>query len=273
MIFGALALFLAPMPLVSPPLIDAIDVPIVMTIPEIEEQAAAASPLSAEGDIIVSAPRGGPVDPLRAVNEKSFEVTLAVDDAIARPVALAYEKAVPEPLRDGLRNALDNLTEPVTFINDVLQLRPVSALKTIVRFAVNSVLGVGGLFNIAKRKPFGLTRRRNGFANTLGYYGVKPGAFFYVPLVGPTTIRDLVGGFVDRAFLPTVVGRPFNRLSYTLTVGVLSVIDRRARNDERIEKMRQNDEPYLAARRAYLARRQAEIDALRGRTSSPVPQP
>ena len=75
MIFGALALFLAPMPLVSPPLIDAIDVPIVMTIPEIEEQAAAASPLSAEGDIIVSAPRGGPVDPLRAVNEKSFEVT------------------------------------------------------------------------------------------------------------------------------------------------------------------------------------------------------
>jgi phospholipid-binding lipoprotein MlaA len=216
-----------------------------------------------EQEIVVSFnSRNAPADPLRSLNETSFEATVAVDEAVARPVALAYARAVPAPLRQGLRNALDNLAEPVAFINYVLQLKPVSALRTVVRFAVNSTVGLAGVLNVTKRAPFGMTRRRNGFANTLGYYGVKTGVFFYVPLIGPTTIRDLVGGFIDQAFLPFAVGKPFNRPSYTIPVGVLSAVDRRARNDDRIKQLRAADDPYLAARSAYLARRQADIDAL-----------
>lgn len=216
-----------------------------------------------EQDIVVSAnSRTAPVDPLRAVNEASFEATVAVDEAVARPVALAYARAVPAPLRQGLRNALDNLAEPVTFINYVLQLKPVSAVRTVVRFAVNTTVGLAGVLHVTKSAPFGMARRRNGFANTLGYYGVKTGVFFYLPLIGPTTIRDLVGGVIDHAFLPFAVGRPFNRPGYTIPVGVLSAADRRARNDDRITELRTSDDPYLAARAAYLARRQADIDAL-----------
>ncbi len=215
-------------------------------------------------EIVVSARlRDAPVDPLRALNETSFAATVAVDEALARPAALAYARVVPEPLRDGLRNVLDNLREPVSFLNYLLQLNPIAALYTVVRFVVNSTIGIAGVFDIAKRRPLGLIRHRNGLGNTLAYYGVKPGAFFYVPLLGPTTLRDLIGGFVDRAILPFAVGKPFNRASYNVPVGVLSTLDRRARNDDRIQKLRDTDEPYLAARRAYLARRQLEIDALR----------
>lgn len=216
-----------------------------------------------EQEIVVSFnSRTAPTDPLRAVNETSFEATVAVDEAVARPVALAYARTVPEPLRQGLRNALDNLSEPVAFVNYVLQLKPVSALRTVVRFAINSTVGLAGVFDVTKRAPFHLTRRRNGFANTLAFYGVKTGAFFYLPLIGPTTVRDLIGGVIDRAFLPFAIGKPFNRLSYTLPTGVLSVVDRRARNDDRIMQLRAADDPYLTARSAYFARRQADIDAL-----------
>ena len=213
--------------------------------------------------VVTSTTRPGVADPLRAVNEKSFEATIAVDDAVARPVALAYARVVPEPVRQGVRNVLDNLAEPVTFVNYVLQLKPLSACRTFARFVINSTIGVAGLFDIGKRRPFKLARHRTGLADTLGYYGVKPGAFFYLPLVGPTTVRDLLGGFVDRAFLPLAVGKPFGRASYTIPVGVLSAVDRRGRNDGRIKALRAEVDPYLAARAAYLERRKSRIQTLR----------
>jgi phospholipid-binding lipoprotein MlaA len=223
-------------------------------------------PTDAETDheiVVTSNARGLAADPLRAVNEKSFEATVAVDDAIARPIALAYVRAVPEPLRQGLRNVLDNLAEPVTFVNYVLQLKPLSACKTVARFIVNSTIGLAGVFDIGKRRPFNLARHRTGFADTLGFYGVKPGAFFYLPLVGPTTVRDILGGLVDRAFLPFVVGKPFGRASYTIPVGILSAVDRRGRTDSRIQLLRTEPDPYLASRSAYLERRKARIDTLK----------
>jgi len=213
--------------------------------------------------VVTSNTRSAVIDPLRAVNEKSFEATVAVDDTIARPLALAYIRAVPEPVRQGLRNALDNLAEPMTFVNYVLQLKPLSACKTIARFVINSTIGLAGLIDAAKRRPFKLVRHRNGFADTLGFYGMKPGPFFYVPLVGPTTVRDLLGGFIDRTFLPLAVGKPFNRASYTIPVGVLSAADRRGRNDSRIQARRDDYDPYLTARRTYLERRKTRIDTLK----------
>ena len=70
------------------------------------------------------------------------------------------------------------------------------AFETLGRLAINSTVGVGGLFDVAGKKA-DLPYRRNGFANTLGYYGVKPGAYLFLPLIGPTTVRDLVGGAID----------------------------------------------------------------------------
>src|SRR3546814_15373424 len=79
---------------------------------------------------------------------------------------MGYQGIVPEPVRDGLGNALRNLSEPVNFLNFLLQFKIGKAAETLGRFAVNTTFGVGGLFDVAKTMPFNLPYRRNGFANT-----------------------------------------------------------------------------------------------------------
>jgi phospholipid-binding lipoprotein MlaA len=88
----------------------------------------------------------------------------------------------------------------------------------------------------------------------------------FLPLVGPTTLRDLVGGGLDRLVLPLAVGTPFDKLAYSIPTGVLSMVDHRVEFDEQLNRLRnENTDPYTAAREFYLQRRQAEIDGLRGR--------
>lgn len=204
------------------------------------------------------------------LNAQSFEVVQDVDEALVGPVAMAYKDAVPKPVRHGLRNFLRNLTEPIVALNFLLQLKPGKAAETVGRFAINSTIGIGGLFDVAKRDPFKLPYRRNGFANTLGYYGVEPGAYLFLPLIGPTTVRDLVGGTVDGLLLPTVVGAPFNDPYFTLPAATLSALQGRIQIDEQLNALRtQSRDPYLDARDFYLKRRQAEIDALKGKVQYP----
>lgn len=218
------------------------------------------------GDIVVTAQRrSAPGDPLEKVNAKSFAVTQKVDDAFVAPVARAYERSVPGPVRSGLRNFLNNLHEPNVFLNFLLQLKPGKAAETLGRFAINSTIGGAGLFDVAKRRPFKLPRRANGFADSLGYYGVKPGPFLFLPLIGPTTLRDLVGGGLDGVVLPLSVGPPFNRVTYTVPTAVLREFDNRNQFDEQLTKLRETADPYAAAREFYFQRRQREIDDLRGR--------
>src|SRR5258706_52610 len=162
-----------------------------------EPAAPAPRPGVDQNDIVVTGRPHAPGDPLENVNAKSFAVTQSVDKAFVGPVALAYKKHVPAPVRSGLRNFLYNLKEPDVFLNFLLQLKPGKAMETLGRFAINSTIGGAGLFDVAKRRPFKLPRRPNGFADSLGYYGVKPGPFLFLPLIGPTTVRDLVASGLD----------------------------------------------------------------------------
>jgi phospholipid-binding lipoprotein MlaA len=127
--------------------------------------------VAAQSDIVVTArPRG---DPLRRANVVSFQATQAVDDAVIGPAAHTYEHVVPSPVRGGLRNFFYNLHEPTVFLNYLVQLKPGKAAETLGRFAVNTTIGVVGVMDVAKRRPFNLPRRPNSFSDTLGYYGVK----------------------------------------------------------------------------------------------------
>jgi phospholipid-binding lipoprotein MlaA len=239
-----------------------------VAVPQIETP----PPAEPVSEIVVTAEPGPPPgDPLQELNVESFKAVQEMDEALVAPVANAYEQVAPKPLRKALRNFLQNLREPVAAINFLLQLKIGKALETVGRFGINSTIGLAGTMDIAKRKPFNLPRRPNGFANTLGFYGVDPGAYFYLPLVGSTTVRDLVGGTIDGLFLPIAIGAPFNQLEVTVPVGTLSALDYRIENDEAIRALNEDSaNPYRATREAYLARRQAEIDALRGRTPAPV---
>ena len=235
-------------------------------------QSEPAPPADAPQEIVVTAePAPPPGDPLQALNIESFQVVQDMDEALVAPVAEAYEQVAPKPLRKAVRNFLQNLREPVAAINFLLQLKVGKALETAGRFGINSTIGLAGTMDVAKKKPFNLPRRPNGFANTLGFYGVDPGAYFYLPLVGSTTVRDLVGGTIDGLFYPIVIGAPFNQLEVTVPVGTLSALDYRIENDAAIRALNEDSaNPYRATREAYLARRQAEIDALRGRVAAPV---
>jgi phospholipid-binding lipoprotein MlaA len=219
-------------------------------------------------DIIITGRKETAGDPLRAVNAEAFAVTQTVDDNVVGPAARTYKKTVPGPIRKGIHNFLYNLREPIVFLNFMLQLKPGKAAETVGRFAINTTVGAAGLVDMAKRKPFHLPRRSNGFANTLGYYGVGNGPFLFLPLVGPTTVRDLLGGTVDRLVLPVGVGSPFTSLSYSVPAGVLGALDHRSEFDQTLKDLHANSpDPYAATRAFYLNRRQAEIDQLRGRVA------
>jgi phospholipid-binding lipoprotein MlaA len=138
-----------------------------------------ASPAQDDAIVVTARPDSEPGDPMLQLNAQSFQVVQDVDEALVGPVAMAYKDAIPKPIRHGLRNFLRNLTEPIVALNFLLQLKPGKAAETVGRFAVNSTIGIGGLFDVAKREPFKLPYRRNGFANTLGYYGVEPGGLSF----------------------------------------------------------------------------------------------
>ncbi|MGR4893111.1 MlaA family lipoprotein [Sphingopyxis sp. LARHCG72] len=219
-----------------------------------------------EGDIVVTA-RGDapPGDPLQGVNIQSFEIVQSIDEAVVGPIAHGYRTILPEPVRDGLGNALRNLGEPVNFLNFLLQFKLGKAAETLGRFAVNSTLGLGGLFDVAKKKPFNLPHRPNGFANTLGYYGVESGPYLYLPLVGSTTLRDLFGDTVDILILPTSVGKPFDRATFALPATAINKLNERVARDSEIRRLREESiDPYAETRTLYLDMRQREIDSLKG---------
>lgn len=219
-----------------------------------------------ENVIIVTADGQAPLkDPLEKVNVAAYKVIQEVDTILIAPIADAYEEGLPGPLRKGLRNFFRNLMEPVNALNYLLQLKPGKAFETLGRFTLNTTVGVGGLLDVAKNKPFNLPYRRNGLANTLGYYGVGTGPFLVLPLVGATTVRDLLGGLLDQSFLPTVVGKPFDSLKYAIPAFTVNSLEYRIEFDERLEQISTSDDPYYAMRESYLCLREADIAALKNR--------
>lgn len=246
----------------APPLTDDVPSPVALAIPE------QPSETDTSGAIVVTARPSH--DPMMGVNTVSFELAQDVDRALIEPLAKAYKKALPKPARIGLGNFIRNISSPIVFINDLLQLKPGRAFKTLGRFVINSTIGVGGLIDVAKNKPFNLPYRHNGFANTLGYYGVKPGPYFFVPFLGPTTLRDLLGGAVDGVILPYGIGAPFNKLYYTIPNGAVRSLNRRVEFDCQLKTIRASADPYAAERAYYFKKREAEIEALHGRGTGPV---
>jgi phospholipid-binding lipoprotein MlaA len=210
----------------------------------------------------LKAPAG---DPLARANEKSYEVLQTVDDKLVGPVAAGYEKGVPRPLRMALRNFIRNVREPLVAIAYVLEIKPGKAFETVGRFGINSTIGLGGTIDVARSKPFNLPDRQNGLSNVLGFYGVGPGPYLFLLLVGPTTVRDLFGLIADRLVLPLGVGTPFNKSYYALPINTLDALDYRNEADEDFKRLRDAADPYATYRRVYLQSRVDQIEALHGR--------
>ena len=226
------------------------------------------------GEIVVEGEYGPPTgDPAEKLNATSYRITQAVDGAVIEPMAYAYRDGLPEPIRDGLGNVVRNLGEPSNALNFLLQGKVGKAFGSLGRLAINSTLGIGGLIDMAGKPGIGIPYRDNGFANTMGFYGVGPGAYLYLPVTGATSVRDIIGNTLDQALLPFLVGKPFSEPEYAVSYFVINGLDERIEVDAELAEIRASEDPYAARRDTYLAMRAREIAALKGEVvEQPQPQ-
>ena len=168
--------------------------------------------------------RPSETDPLESYNRSVFAFNERLDRAVLKPVAIGYQKVVPDLVRAGVGNVFDNMRDAWSFVNNVLQAKPTAAADSALRFGVNTVVGVGGLFDVAGEMK--IPRHTEDFGQTLGYWGVRPGPYLVLPLFGPSTVRDTAALPLD-----FFVGDPvqyFDPLGLRLSLTGLRIIDTRA---------------------------------------------
>ncbi len=139
-------------------------------------------------------------DPWEPLNRRVHAFNNVVDRAVAKPLAKAYVAAVPRPVRLGVGNFFNNLGQPVSALNALLQGKPKQAGQSIGRFAINSTLGLVGVFDPATR--FNIPQRSEDFGQTLGVWGWKKSRYVELPLFGPRTVRDVFGLVGDAPLAP-----------------------------------------------------------------------
>ena len=129
-------------------------------------------------------------DPFEDINRLTFEINETLDKVIAKPTANFYSK-FPTPIKKGVTNLFDNLEEINTSVNQALQGKPLTALNDFTRFVINSTIGIAGIFDVAT--AMGLKRHEEDFGQTLAVWGVPAGPYVMLPVLGPHTLRDLLG--------------------------------------------------------------------------------
>jgi phospholipid-binding lipoprotein MlaA len=205
-------------------------------------------------------------DPIEPFNRGVFAFNRGLDKFLLTPMAIFYKDILPPPIQRGVHNALQNLREPVTFFNNLLQGEPERALTTLGRFAVNSTVGVAGINDFAT--DFGWEFRNEDFGQTLAVWGVDSGPYLMLPVFGPSSPRDAVGRGVDSlildpfGFLGAVVFRESEFLTiFSIARSVLTAADQRAQVFDEFEELERTAlDFYAAVRSAYRQNRVYEID-------------
>jgi phospholipid-binding lipoprotein MlaA len=191
-----------------------------------------------------------PQDPWESWNRGVYKFNDTLDRAVAKPVAKTYVKVVPEPIRIGVSNFFANLETPTVMINDALQGKFLAAANDLGRFALNTTLGLGGILDPAT--PAGLALNNEDFGQTLGKWGVHPGPFIEIPILGPSDLRDGSGRLVDTYTNPRQYIKN-NWIKYGLYLP--DFVDRRAALLSLDETLKNTFDPYAFVRDAYLQRR------------------
>lgn len=148
-------------------------------------------------------------DPWARFNRSMYHFNAWLDEYLLLPIVNVYRTVAPRPVRHGVANFFSNLGEIPTFINAVLQLEPKDASVTLLRFLINSTVGLAGLLDPAT--ALGLRQRHEDFGQTLAVYGVAPGPYLILPFFGPSTLRDSLGLAVDRLAFYALNPLPLNR--------------------------------------------------------------
>ncbi|WP_175721467.1 MlaA family lipoprotein [Burkholderia anthina] len=223
---------------------------------------AVAAVAALSGCATVQTPTKG--DPLEGFNRTMYKFNDTVDTYALKPVAKGYQYVVPQPVRESVTNFFSNIGDVYIAANNIVQLRIADGVGDIMRVVINTVFGVGGLFDVATIAK--LPKHTADFGITMGRYGMPSGPYLVLPLLGPSTVRDTAGLGVDYVGNPLTYVKP-DGLSWGLfgvnlvnaranLLGAGDVLDAAA-----LDK-------YSFVRNAYLQRRQMLIDNARGEAAT-----
>lgn len=206
-------------------------------------------------------------DPWQKANRRVFAFDLFFESKLLAPAAHGYRAVTPGFFRAGVNNLILNLDEPSSALNQVVQLKIGRALKTTVRFAINSTLGIAGLFDVAAAG--GLHRRVADFGQTLGRYGAKPGPYVMLPFLGPSNVRDGFGRLVDTFTDPVgfVIGGVFTSPGGAARY-VMAGVNWREKNDATLATIYGASDPYAFTRSAYGQQRAAVVQDATGKAAA-----
>lgn len=203
---------------------------------------------------------GGLSDPLEGSNRRVFAFNKGVDKVIINPILKGYRFIIPEPGRKGVRNVLRNLKSPTTFANQLLQGDIGGAADVVGRFVINSTVGILGVFDVADR--LGMKYEAEDFGQTMGVWGIGHGPYIVVPVLGPSSLRDYAGYFVDgyadplRWYLHNVDHEEW----YYAKLAVDYIDLRESLMDVLTDLEKNSIDYYAAVRSTYAQRRQALLN-------------
>jgi phospholipid-binding lipoprotein MlaA len=193
-------------------------------------------------------------DPYEKVNREIYDFNNGVDQYVAKPVADAYTWATPQVFRTGVRNFFNNLKNVNVVFNDILQAKFEQSAKDAGRFAINSTIGLGGLVDVAD--DVGLKQGDEDFDQTLAVWGVPPGSYMVLPILGPTTPRGITGVIVDTLTSPaTYVGVPVKIITSYMgaPVSVMSMLNTRANAEGSLQFINEAAlDKYVFTRESFL---------------------
>jgi len=141
------------------------------------------------------ASQGDPRDPLEPMNRAVYRFNEYADKTVIKPMAEAWKENLPKPVQTGVRNFFSNLDDVVVFGNDLLQFKPEHATQDFLRVTFNTTFGIAGVLDVASE--MGLPKHNEDFGQTLGAWGLSDGPYLVLPLIGPSSLRDATGRFVD----------------------------------------------------------------------------
>lgn len=242
-------------------------VPQAVAGPQIASQSIA----QAETKIIAQSTQNGANDPLESVNRAIFSFNEFLQDLLIRPMAEMYVLFLPEFVRDGVRNVLNNIRTPVVLVNDLLQGEGGRALTTTKRFFINTTVGVGGIIDVADR--MGIKGHNEDFGQTLARWGVGEGLYLVLPVLGPSNPRDGIAKLADFYMDPVsqwAGNTDHDEVTWTRTV--LGGVDSYSRVMDDLRKLKETSIDYYAAVRS-ISRQKRKTEIRNGKPDEGAPLP
>ena len=194
-------------------------------------------------------------DPWESMNRSVYQFNDVVDTAAIKPAAELYAKVLPGFVRKGVSNFFGNLGDVWSMANSALQLKGQATAETFMRINVNTFFGLGGLLDVATEMR--LEKRKEDFGQTLGYWGVKPGPYVVLPLLGPSTVRDTLALPLD---MRGDVSRQFSDEATRNALTVTRVLDIRTGLLQTVDVVKAASlDPYSFVRDGFLQKRRNDI--------------